>query len=86
MFALINKGNARKPLSASRCVGAPAYRVLKANGENTGTVPPEFGDIPGASDKLIGRDAELEMLRGTPRRSLNGSLGQAVAMPRTTGW
>jgi hypothetical protein len=27
------------------------------------TIPVEFGDIPGAPDKLIGRDAELAMLR-----------------------
>ncbi len=33
-------------------------------GENTLIAPPEFGDIPGAPDKLIGRDAELEMLHG----------------------
>ena len=28
------------------------------------SIPVEFGDIPGAPDKLIGRDAELEMLHG----------------------
>jgi AAA ATPase domain len=28
------------------------------------SIPVEFGDIPGAPDKLIGRDAELAMLRG----------------------
>ena len=32
-------------------------------GDNTGC-PADFGDIPGAPDKLIGRDAELEMLHG----------------------
>src|SRR5271165_4912734 len=30
----------------------------------TSAIRVEFGDIPGAPDKLIGRDAELEMLRG----------------------
>ena len=28
------------------------------------SIPVEFGDIPGAPDKLIGRDTELEMLHG----------------------
>ena len=28
------------------------------------SIPVEFGDIPGAPDKLIGRDTELEMLLG----------------------
>src|SRR5262245_10567029 len=30
---------------------------------SSGAVPFEFGDIPGAPDRLIGRDAELAMLR-----------------------
>ena len=50
---------------ARRRVAAPSLQVVP-----TAKVPvttllalPEFGDIPGAPDKLIGRDAELTMLR-----------------------
>jgi hypothetical protein len=47
-----------------RCrIGAPAYRVIEAGAATTLIATPEFGDIPGAPDKLIGRDTELEMLR-----------------------
>jgi len=49
-----------------RRIGAPTYQVVEtanANTVSTLAAPPEFGDIPGAPDKLIGRDAELAMLR-----------------------
>lgn len=49
-----------------RRIDAPTYQVVetvKAHTATTLVAPPEFGDIPGAPDKLIGRDAELAMLR-----------------------
>ena len=49
-----------------RRVAAPTYEVVETGKAHTVTTliaPPEFGDIPGAPDKLIGRDAELAMLR-----------------------
>ncbi len=49
-----------------RRVDAPTYEVVetgKAMVVTTLTASPEFGDIPGAPDKLIGRDAELTVLR-----------------------
>ena len=47
-----------------RRVDAPTYEIVEtASGQTTLTAPPDFGDIPGAPDKLIGRDAELAMLR-----------------------
>ena len=53
-------------------IAAPVYRVIEASA-STLTAPPEFGDIPGAPDKLIGRDEELGVLHrawdSRPRRS-----------------
>ncbi len=47
-----------------RRVAAPAYVVTPTGAATTTLVaPPEFGDIPGAPPRLIGRDAELAMLR-----------------------
>jgi hypothetical protein len=47
-----------------RLTGGPSGRPEPSTpiGGNTGC-PADFGDIPGAPDKLIGRDAELTMLR-----------------------
>ena len=49
-----------------RRVAVPTYQVVetgRAPVVSTLVTPPEFGDIPGAPDRLIGRDAELAMLR-----------------------
>ncbi len=47
-----------------RRIDAPVFEVVGTNKlRTTLTAPPDFGDIPGAPDKLIGRDAELAMLR-----------------------
>src|SRR5262245_61902079 len=48
-----------------RRVAAPIFEVVPTATPrvSTLTAPPEFGDIPGAPDKLIGRDVELAMLR-----------------------
>lgn len=48
-----------------RRIDAPAF-VVTATGAGASTLvaDPVFGDIPGAPPKLIGRDAELAMLRG----------------------
>ena len=56
-----------------RRIKAPTYAVVAtAAVVNTLVAPPEFGDIPGAPTRLIGRDAETAMLRAawdstTPR-------------------
>jgi tetratricopeptide (TPR) repeat protein len=49
-----------------RRIASQTYEVVEANKVNDVTTlaaPPEFGDIPGAPDRLVGRDAELAMLR-----------------------
>ncbi|MFM1814666.1 MAG: hypothetical protein RLZ98_1361 [Pseudomonadota bacterium] len=47
-----------------RRVAAPTYQVLPTSQTiTTLTAPPDLGDIPAAPTKLIGRDAELAMLR-----------------------
>ncbi len=45
-------------------IAAPAYHVIESGAVNTLAAPAEFGDIPGAPDKLIGRDKEMELLHG----------------------
>ncbi len=44
-----------------RRVDAPAFVVTPTGA--TATIPVEFGDIPGAPPRLVGRDAEKAMLR-----------------------
>jgi hypothetical protein len=47
-----------------RRVAAPKYEVVeKASSRTSLVAAPEFGDIPGAPDRLVGREAELAMLR-----------------------
>ena len=46
-----------------RRIVAPVFYVPSRPATASLVAPPEFGDIPGAPDMLIGRDAELEMLR-----------------------
>ena len=47
-----------------RRVAAPTFAVVPTAKVPVSTLvaPPEFGDIPGAPDKLIGREAEIAML------------------------
>ena len=63
-------GRMNKPTQAADRKDSRGVRAtLGARSRETGPAhtlhfPVEFGDIPGAPDKLIGRDTELEMLHG----------------------
>jgi tetratricopeptide (TPR) repeat protein len=47
-----------------RRIKAPTYVVMPTGATISSLVaPPEFGDIPGAPNRLVGREAELKMLR-----------------------
>ncbi len=49
-----------------RRVGAPAFTVVPTGNAHTTSslvAPAEFGDIPGAPPRLVGRKAEMDMLR-----------------------
>jgi hypothetical protein len=65
----------------SRRVAAPEYVVLETGKARTATTliaPPEFGDIPDAPDKLIGREEELKELRAAWESRAPGKINAVV--------
>ena len=63
-----------------RRVERPRLKVVDASA--AAVIPAEFGDIPGAPDKLIGRDAEMAMLQrawdSDPPRKINAVVLHAL--------